>query len=168
MAFLGPSFPGCAPSSAHPRYFAEEKFCEVSPLGEPKSLKALIGPIKSKWSEIVAELSRNRIAWNYTDDEGSTWRVAAMKAMTDQAKLGGSASNAGVKEKPSHIRMRRATVSNSAGHSRVVPVYEVSAAITVAGETINCNRGLDSEAYTSNGGFIPEFRPRRNVTKQTA
>ena len=115
----------------------------------------------------MALLSTNRIAWTYTDDQGNQWRVAAQKALTDQAVLGGSAAASTVPQKPSDIRMRRATVSNASGHSRVVHVYEPTADIATAGTSINVNYLSNSEAFTSNGGFIPESTPRRSATKQS-
>lgn len=115
----------------------------------------------------MAVLSGNRIGWLYTDDQGNQWRVAAQKALTDQAKLGGSAAAATDPERPNYFKMRRVTVSNSSGQSRVLPCYEPTAPIVTAGETINANFAGDSHAFTSNGGFIPEQAPRRNVTKQT-
>ena len=113
----------------------------------------------------MALLSGNRIAWTYTADDGNTYRVAAQKAMTDQAVLGGTAAAATLPEKPSGIRMRRVTVSNGT-LSRVVACYDPGAPIVTAGTAVNVNRAGDSHAMTSNGGFIPEGGPRRNVTKQ--
>jgi|SRR5215472_7454349 len=115
----------------------------------------------------MAALSTNRIAWTYTDDQGNDWRVAAQKALTDQGVLGGSAAASTLPQKPSAIVMRRATVSNSSGQSRVVHVYEPSATIATAGTSINVNFLGNSTAFTSNGGFIPEGGPRRSATKQS-
>lgn len=115
----------------------------------------------------MAALSTNRIAWTYTDDDGNNWRVAAQKALTDQAVLGGAAAAGTVAERPNLGRMRRCTVSDGLGHSRVVVVYEPTAPIVTAGTSINVNVLENSTAMTSNGGFIPEERPRRNVTKQS-
>lgn len=114
----------------------------------------------------MALLSGNRIAWTYTADDGTPYRVAAQKAMTDQAVLGGTAAAATLKEKPSAIKMRRVTVSNGT-ISRVVACYEPSAPIATAGTIVNANRAGDVHAFTSNGGFIPEGGPRKNVTKQS-
>lgn len=116
----------------------------------------------------MALLSGNRIAWSYTADDGNVYRVAAQKALTDQAKLGGSAAAGTVPEKPSAIKMRQVTVSNATGQSRVLACYEAGAPIATGGETINANYAGDVAAFTSNGGFIPEGGPRRNVTKQSA
>lgn len=116
----------------------------------------------------MAALSTNRIAWTYTDDEGQNWRVAAQKALTDQGVLGGSAAAGTVPERPNIGRMRRVSVSDGAGHSRVVPCYTTGATIVTAGTSINVNVLENSVAMTSNGGYIPEQRPRRNVTKQAA
>jgi hypothetical protein len=115
----------------------------------------------------MALLSGNRIAWTYTADDGSTYRVAAMKAMTDQDKLGGTAAAGTLQEKPSAIKMRRVTVSNGT-YSRVLPCYEPGAPIVTAGETVTANAAGDSRSLTSNGGFIPEGGPRKNVTKQSS
>jgi hypothetical protein len=116
----------------------------------------------------MAALSTNRIAWTYTDDQGNAWRVAAQKALTDQGVLGGSAAASTVPQRPNDFKMRRATVSNAAGQSRVVVVYDTSATIITAGTSINVNFLENSVAFTSNGGFIPEERAKRNVTKQSA
>jgi hypothetical protein len=116
----------------------------------------------------MARLSSNRIAWNYTDDNGLVWRVAAEKALTDQAKLGGTASSGAIPPRPNWGKMRRVTVSNAAGQSRVLPCYTTGAPIVTAGETINANFGDDSAAFTSNGGFIPEAKQGGRTTKQTA
>ena len=120
----------------------------------------------------MAVLSSNRIAWNYTDDEGNIWRVAALKAWTDQGKLGGTASDGTVPERKGGSPMRRTTVSDGAGHSRVVPVYDPSGAtIATAGTTFNFNAnvaGVITEVTgTSSGRVLPEGR-KPNVTKQTS
>ncbi len=120
----------------------------------------------------MAVLSSNRIAWTYTDDNGLDWRVAADKAWTDQAKLGGSAAAASVFPKPASIKMRRITVRDGAGHSRVVPVYDAtSPPITVTGATFNFNANvagvITSVSGTSTGHVIPELRRASNVTTQS-
>lgn len=119
----------------------------------------------------MAVLSSNRIAWSYTDDDGNVWRVAALKAFTDQAKLGGSAAAATVPQRPGGWKMRRTTVSDGAGHSRVVPVYVTDAPIVTSGESLNYNANVAGTITmvtgTSNGGFIREGSSRHNVTKQS-
>jgi hypothetical protein len=118
----------------------------------------------------MAVLSSNRIAWEYTDDDGNVWRVAALKDWTTQNKLGGAAALGTVPQRPKGWPMRRTTVSDGAGHSRVVPVYEVTAPIVTSGTAFNFNAnvgGVITEvAGTSNGGFIREGATRHNVTKQ--
>lgn len=116
-------------------------------------------------------LSTNRIAWEYDSDDGTTYRVAAQKAVTDQGKLGGRAWAGSAGPKPAHIKMRRMTVRNAAQTaSRVVPVYSTAATILTPGSTVNLNHLADSYAFTSDGGaaVIAEHRPRHNVTKQSA
>jgi hypothetical protein len=116
----------------------------------------------------MAPLSGNRIAWTYTADGGATYRVAAQKALTDQAVLGGTAAAGTLAQKPAAIKIRRVTVSNSTGQSRVLPCYTPSAPIASPGTAVNANYRGDTAAFVSNGGFIPEGGPRKNVTKQSA
>lgn len=120
----------------------------------------------------MAVLSSNRIAWTYTDDAGNDWRVAANKAWTDQGVLGGAAAASTVPQRPAGYKMRRAVVSDGAGHSRVVPVYDGGADIITPGTSFNFNAnvgGVITEVTgTSNGGFIREGSSRHNVTKQSA
>jgi len=117
----------------------------------------------------MALLSNNRIAWTYTDDNGNTWRVAAVKAITDQDKLGGTAWNGTDPPKPASIKMRRISVRNVAQNaSRVVPVYAPGASIQDSGATINLNHlNVDSYAFTSSGNTIPQGHIRQNVTQQS-
>lgn len=117
----------------------------------------------------MALLSNNRIAWTYTADDGTTYRVAAVKALTDQAKQGGAAWNGTDPPKPAWLKMRRITVRNVAqSASRVVPVYAPGAGIQTAGQTINLNHlNVDSYAFESDGNTIPEGHIRHNVTKQS-
>lgn len=118
----------------------------------------------------MALLSNNRIAWTYTDDNGNSWRVAAVKALTDQVKLGGAAWNGTDPPKPADIKMRRISVRNVAQNaSRVVPVYATGAPIQAPGATINLNHlNVDSYAFTSSGNTIPQGHIRQNVTQQSA
>lgn len=117
----------------------------------------------------MALLSSNRIAWEYTSDDGNTYRVAAVAAYTSQAKQGGQAWAGVVGPKPGRIKMRRITVRNATlGISRVVPVYDTTAAILVPGATINLNyNNTDSAAFVSDGNPIPESHFRESVTKQS-
>lgn len=117
----------------------------------------------------MALLSNNRIAWTYTDINNKSWRVAAVKALTDQNKLGGTAWNGTDPPKPASIKMMRISVRNAAQNaSRVVPVYSAGAPIQVAGATINLNHlNVDSYAFVSSGSTIPESHERQNVTQQS-
>jgi len=120
----------------------------------------------------MSVLSSNRIAWTYTDDDGNAWRVAALKAWTDQGSLGGSAAAGTVPQRPAGYKMRRCVVSDGAGHSRTVPVYEATATIVTAGTPFNYNAnvaGVITEVTgSSNGGFLREGSSRHNVTKQAS
>lgn len=116
----------------------------------------------------MAAISGNRLAWQYHSDDGKTYRVAAMAAMTAQAKQGGEAWDGVSGPKPSNMKMRRITVRSAAHGSRVVPIYSTDAAILTAGETISCNALGDSYSFTSDGNPIPESHQRKSVTKQSS
>lgn len=116
----------------------------------------------------MAPLSDNRVAWQYHSDDGKTYRVAAQKAMTDQAKLGGEAWAGTAGPRPNGIKMRRITVGDTSGRTRVVPVYSDDAPILAAGETINVNFAGDVHAMVSSGEPLAEQRPRKSVTRQAS
>jgi hypothetical protein len=116
----------------------------------------------------MALISTNRIAWTYTDDQGRAWRVAAQKGLTDQAVLGGAPADETVPARPNWGKMRRITVHNNVGHSRVVTMYEQDAPIKAAGTSINMNRLGDSEAFHSGSGFLNETRQGGHTTSQSA
>jgi len=105
-------------------------------------------------------LSGNRIAWEYTADDKTVYRVAAQKALTDQAVLGGQAWGGTAPAKPGSIKMRRVTCHAAGVGSVTVPVYDTTADILDAETSINVNKAGDSHAFTSTGKIIPEY-PRR-------
>jgi hypothetical protein len=119
----------------------------------------------------MAVLSSNRIAWTYTDNAGNNWRVAALKAWTDQGVLGGAPAANTVPQRLGGNKMRRCVVSDGAGHSRTVPVYEAAATIVTGGTAFNFNAnvgGVITEVTgSSNGGSIKEGNGGA-VTKQSA
>lgn len=117
----------------------------------------------------LALLSLNRIAWLYTSDDTQDYRVAAQKALTDQAKQGGAAYSGTGGPLPNDVlRMRRVTVRNAAqGVSRVVILYDTSAPLAVKDETINLNHLSDSYSFISDGNPLGELRARHSVTRQT-
>ena len=124
----------------------------------------------------MARLASNRIAWTYTDDTGFDWRVAAMKSMTDQTKLGGSAAASTVPVKPPSIHMRRLSVRNATiARTRTIPIYDGSAAILTPAATVNINAEVggteDSYAFVNDQQtpvfIIPERHPRKSpITTQ--
>lgn len=114
----------------------------------------------------MAALPTNRIAWQYHSDNGNTYRVAAQKALTDQGKMGGEAWAGTVGPKPGNLKMRRITLSDATGNSRVIPVYSTDATILVAGATMNVNVLENSASLSSSGNPIPEGHLRQSVTKQ--
>lgn len=117
----------------------------------------------------MVALSGNRIAWSYTADDGTVYRVAAQKALTDQGVLGGTAAASSVPPKPGFIKMRSMTFSNGSGNSRVCPIYKVDAtALTTPGTSINVNVLGTSTALTSSGHIIPQKPVRAQpITKQS-
>lgn len=118
----------------------------------------------------MALLSNNRLAWQYTADDGTVYRVAAVAALTSQAVLGGAAATGTEPPKPASIKMRRISVRNAAQNaSRVVPVYTTGAPICTSGASIMLNHlNVDSYAFVSSGNPIPQSHERENVTHQTA
>lgn len=116
----------------------------------------------------VATLPTERIAWTYTADDGTNYRVAANEALTSQAKLGGTAWNGTDGPKPADIKMRRISLSNTAGQSRVVPVYSVGAPIATAGATLDVNILLVQTTLSSSGNPIPQGHLRQSVTKRAS
>lgn len=116
----------------------------------------------------MARISTNRIAWTYTADDGTEYRVAAEKGLTDQAKQGGADGSGVALAKPASLKMRRVTCRTSTGISRTFPLYEVGAALATAGETISANVNTDSLTFTSRGNPIPQSHQRENVTSQNA
>jgi len=115
----------------------------------------------------LARLSDNRIAWTYTDNDGNNWRVAAVKAYTDQNKLGGDVWNGTEPPRPSNYKMRRLSVRTATGVTRVVPLYDGAAPLATPGATINLNLGADSASFVSSGNSIPEQHLIHNVTQQS-
>ena len=110
----------------------------------------------------------NRIAWTYTADDGTSYRVAAKKEITDQAKCGGADGSAVALTKPSWMKMRRVTVYSATYGSRVVPCYTTAAAIAIAAETINLNVDGTLRPFTSRGNPIPQTHKIFNVTGQAS
>ena len=116
----------------------------------------------------MARPSGNRIAWTYTADDGTAYRVSAAKYLTDQVLLGGADGSAVARGKPGALKMRRTTVSDSSGRSRVVPVYAAGAPIMTAGTEISIGFSDDAHVLKSSGHLIGEGGFGNRVTKQTA
>ena len=114
----------------------------------------------------MARLSTNRVAWTYTADDGTAYRVAAVKGIVDQAKQGGADGSGINLQKPAWLKMRRITVKSGAHGSRVVPLYDIGTVLATAGTTILLNADTDSFAFTSHGNPLPEGHIIHNVTSQ--
>jgi hypothetical protein len=117
-------------------------------------------------------MMRNRIAWTYTDDTGFDWRVGAMKALTDQNKLGGSPAGPTVPPLPPSIKPRRIQLRYVRGQPeqrRSIVVYSVPCPIMTPGATVTLNvriSGTDqSQVYTNvhrpRTVLVPERHPRK-------
>lgn len=121
----------------------------------------------------MAAISDNRVAWTYTADDGTTYRLAAVDGYVTQVSgttplQGGSAAAAGLRAKPASLKPRRITVRDTVnGDSRVIPVYTTDAPIITPGTTIMLNRLGDSYSYTSFGGLLNEDNGRRVIKQST-
>lgn len=116
----------------------------------------------------MAFLDTSRIAWTYTADDGTNYRVAAVKALTDQAKQGGADGSAVALSKPGTLKMRRVSCRTAGGVTRVFPLYVAGSPLATAGATINANVDGVSTSFISRGNPLPEGHIRRSVTEQTA
>jgi len=116
----------------------------------------------------MARLSESRIAWTYTADNGTQYRMAAVAAYTSQDKQGGADGSAVAAVRPSNFKPRRVSVRNATlGISRVVPLYEAGAPLASEGETITLNHDTDSYVFVSDGNPLPEQHLIKNATRQT-
>ena len=116
--------------------------------------------------------STNRIAWLYTDDTGTQYRVAAQKLLTDQAVLGGAAALGTENQLPEGVKMRRASSRDPGGVSRSFPLYDgTQVFVQPVGSpqgVISANVGGTGVAnFTDNGTVTPEKRPKRSGIHQT-
>lgn len=115
----------------------------------------------------MSQNSSNRIAWTYTADDGTVYRVAAQKALTDQAQQGGGDGSANTNPKPGFLKMRRVSCRTSGGVTRVFPLYEAGAPLAVKGATISANVNEVATVFTSDGNPLPEGHIRHSVTHQS-
>jgi len=125
-------------------------------------------------------LSRNRIAWTYTDDVGQHWRVNALKAYTDQNKLGGSPAAATVAPLPASIKPRRIQLRYVRAANilrRSVVVYSVPCPILTVGASVTLNVSINNvlqswaffNAQAPRTVLVPERHPiKRSATQQSA
>lgn len=86
--------------------------------------------------------SGNKIRWTYVADSGTSYAIAATKAITDQLgvstnpKVGGSAAALTVPRLPKQIKPRRVKLYNAAnGVSRSVICYQPDAELLDGTET---------------------------------
>jgi hypothetical protein len=113
----------------------------------------------------------NRVAWGYTDNDGTTWRVSAKAAYvldgTDGAKFGGAAALSSVRGKPAGLQMRAVICTSAAGVSRAVVCYSTTATLwTTPGTSVTLNENGVDVAYTSTSDQRPERRGKQ--AKQAA
>lgn len=111
-------------------------------------------------------LSSNRVAWQYTGDDGKVYRVAAELAVASQNLQGGALSAGTEPERPTDWTLRRMTCSDGLGHSRVVVIYSTPCPLQTPNTVINVNVDQNSTPLKSSGVLIPEKHKRPNVTRQ--
>jgi hypothetical protein len=115
--------------------------------------------------------SANKIAWTYTDDDGTDWAVTAEKAITDQKDdaviiVGGAPAVAGLNPWPSSWRKRKVYFTHG-DKRKAVTAYEVTAlAWTDATQELTLNEGSDVATYTGSKGHLGERK--RNATASTS
>lgn len=114
----------------------------------------------------------NRIAWTYTDDNATAWRVSAKQVYvqhaTDGVKYGGTAAAPSVPAKPRTLRMRRVYCTLASGKVIGVPAYTTAAALwTTPGTTLTRDEnGVDATA-TSTARRLGERQPGRQTYQST-
>lgn len=97
--------------------------------------------------------SGNRVAWQYTDDNGADWVISAKSVYVlgaDAADYGGSAPASTVARIPKQLKPRRVKCVSAGAADRWPIVYETDAALwTTPGTSITLNLlGVDT-VYTS-------------------
>lgn len=117
--------------------------------------------------------SSNKVAWTYTDDDGTDYRIAATKAITDQLngssapKVGGSAALATVARLPKHIKPRKRYVVSAGGVRRAVICYDKTCDLwAVGGTTITLETGGADVAFTRTTSYFNE-RVRDTTTSSS-
>lgn len=113
----------------------------------------------------------NRVAWTYTANDGTAYRVSAKAVYvldgTDGAKYGGSAAAASVRAKPAGLRMRQVYAVSAAGRTVAIPVYEKTAdAFATPGTTLTRDINGTDTSVTTTSDTISEKMGRQ--TKQSS
>lgn len=118
--------------------------------------------------------NKNKIRWTYVSDTGTSYAIAATKAITDQVngssavKVGGSAAATTVPRLPTHIKPRYVKVTNG-GVTRRVIAYDTTCDLwTVEGTTITLEKAGSDVAFTRDGGEAATVGQRgRDTCKQS-
>lgn len=117
--------------------------------------------------------SMNKIRWTYVADNGTSYAVAATKAITDQLngssapKVGGSAAAVSVPRLPPHIKPRYVYCTYN-GVSRKVIAYDTTCDLWVTGgTTITLEVSGADQTFTRDAEGQRGER-RRDTCKQSA
>lgn len=114
----------------------------------------------------------NRVAWTYTSDRGTAYRVSAKAVYvldaTDGAKYGGTAAASTVAKLPRGFRMRAIAATSSGKPDKYIVCYTPAATLyTTAGTSVTRDvNGVDA-AYLSADRARGEKEPR-DTTRQSA
>lgn len=114
----------------------------------------------------------NRVAWTYTSDKGTTYRVSAKAVYvldgTDGAKYGGSAAAPTVARLPHGMRMRAVACTSAGLPDKYIVCYTAAATLfATPGTSVTRDvNGVDA-AYLSAARTRGERMPR-DTTRQSA
>jgi hypothetical protein len=114
----------------------------------------------------------NRVAWTYTTDRGTAYRVSAKAVYvldgTDGTKYGGSAAASTVPKLPKGFRMRAIACTSSGHPDKYIPCYTTAAMLyTIPGTSVTRDvNGIDA-AYLAADRARAEHEPR-DTTRQAA
>ena len=119
-----------------------------------------------------AKADNNRVAWTYTSDRGTPYRVSAKAVYvldeTDGAKYGGSAAAASVAKLPKGFRMRAIAATSSGKPDKYIVCYTAAATLyaTPGTTVVRDVNGVDA-TYTGANRARAEHEPR-DTTRQSA
>lgn len=115
-----------------------------------------------------AKANGNRVAWTYTDDQGTDWAISAKAVYvldpTDGAKYGGAAAAASVPAIPGNMRPRRVQAVDGSGNQRWVICYDTTcAAWATPGTQLTLDYFGQDVAFTTTNHNRGEKKNRRGT-----